>query len=229
VSGEAWAALFGAIVGGLVTATVQWIVTPRVEKRVRSLERWEHDLVELGALLTQELWEARSEAKRAREGWETLHDVAEEKNLDTSSDRFIQLEKSEQRAFETAWKGYSRLIDVRIPWLIKRVQSRNIELTEQVARNWIVYRISKPMFFYFRWDEDQPRGADAEALWEKERKAFVALVETVERAAESVSPPGPTPRERVRRRWRKAKGRIGRRREKNSKSRPAESVNSPPA
>lgn len=168
--------------GGLITAAVTWFVTPRVERRARSLERWEGHLLELGELVSQDLGVA---LQRAYWAWK-LRSAAEDMLPDDGGNE-LQREHVKRLNIELseAMRDYQRLIDLRGTWLVARVVSRVTDETARIEVRWTLFSFVPLAHPYIPGNDEQIEGE-----WERHRESLKKLAKTIEEATKKLAPPG---------------------------------------
>jgi len=193
-------AFFGAIVGSVLTVVAQWFLGPRIERRVRALERWEGFVIELASLVDGPMHRAQREARGAWSGWKVLHEVAAEKGA-IDPEWLGQQNQLDRNAFREAMETW-RDSFVRAEWLARRI-SGDYGLADDQARHfsttWSFYEFER-----LRWNtwDDQP--PEDYSDWDRAEERYKALVDALEVLSARIgSPVGPIQRIRARRRRRR--------------------------
>jgi hypothetical protein len=181
--------LSSVLIGAGLAVAVQWFVTPHVQRRMRSRERWEQDVHDLGHLLTVELPAVRETAFRTWSAWHGLWTMAVERGRDVTDERIAgQLKVLQDDARKPA-EEWEHLTQVRLPWLARRVGARFEPFGAfEVGAERYHYRailVGKPL----NWEPNE--AIDLEAAWKGERVERERLVREVEKIAEQIGPGRP--------------------------------------
>jgi hypothetical protein len=109
--------LVSAFIGAAIAVVAQWFITPRVERRIRTHERWEQDVLDLGRLLAFDLPPAREGAYWAWYEYFALFQAATENGLDIDDDETVAVE--EQRLRHDARRLFEQWEQtlLRLEWL----------------------------------------------------------------------------------------------------------------
>lgn len=117
-------AFVGVLVGGGVTATVQWFVAPRVERRIRVEQRVETALDELWLLLDVDIPEAIEQVRQAASGRKYLETWMKENGVQPDDARFRELRKKDHSDYREGYQRLSTLISHRYRPLSNRARLR---------------------------------------------------------------------------------------------------------
>lgn len=113
-------ALVGVLVGGFVTAVVQWVVTPRVQRRVRVDLRREDSLLALGRLLTEEIPRLRERLVSAGNMIAFMYRGASSSAVDAEDPDIRDLIRRDKDTLTSAADSW-RQADTRLDWLMGRI------------------------------------------------------------------------------------------------------------
>jgi hypothetical protein len=192
-------ALVGVLVGAFLTMLGQWVLGPRVERRVRAQERWEQFLIEFASLLEGPVKHAQDAARSAWFGWSAWYELAAEEGAELESDQVQELIRSDRDQFREALEVWRDSL-IRPDWLARRISGDYRVADEDVrsfARTWQMhYR-----FLQLRWVvwHDGPREAASD--WSEVTEAHRAVVAAVETLSARIGAPVGA-QQRLRARWR---------------------------
>lgn len=193
--------VLGTVFGAALTLTIQLIiqfyVVPKVEARKRREERWEHNVLDLGELLTTSLGDRAQEAFLEQSGFRHVRQL--ESAVGVDHDRVARLRSEQILKARQATAAFNNLAHTRVPWLVDRVASvgrasDEIVQFENAARR---YRIQA--IYVDDWSEDYDSRTDItfDEAWDQERDARRALARQVNTLLDLRHPP----RASLRRRW----------------------------
>ncbi len=176
-------ALVGVLIGSVLTAVLQWYLTPALQRRLRAEERWESAAVELGNLLTQTIPAVRqSVLSHAR----SVIDYRKYETLENPRDSFIAMRMHESYVAELkdSMQRWNDLTGPRLDWLLGRVGHSNS----------LVYRdfelqLVRLRFLDYEVSTNELGIEDLDALFMDEARARKALIADIERL-DLVSRPG---------------------------------------
>lgn len=200
-SGPSWLALMLSLLGtflvGMATAVlIQFWVVPKVEARKRREDRWEHDVRDLGELLTTSLGDRAQEAFVEQSAFR--HVLQLERAVDADKDRVATLKGEYSLKARQATAAFDDLAHSRVPWLVDRVKSVD------PASDAIVKFVTAARHHRIRamalgeWSGDYaPPDPTFDEAWDQERDARRALVTQVTALLDLPHPP----RASLRRRW----------------------------
>jgi hypothetical protein len=166
---------------------VQFWVVPRVEARKRRADRWEHDLRELGELMTTVLAERALAANVEQSAFRYVRQL--EGAPDADKDKVAQLKSEYSLKARQATAAFNDLAHALVPWLVDRVASVGRASDEIQFKNAARHhRI--PAMAVDDWSGDYvPPDQILDEAWDQERDARKALVEQVTALLDLPHPP----------------------------------------
>jgi len=173
--------VIGVLIGGLVTAMVQWAVTPRVERRIRAEQRNEEHMLELTTLVRQDIPAAAQRARNASWSLATANHRIASGEWDEASTSVKELRRRLVEELVLAGREWDAVIGWRIDWLFDRVGERY----GVTHRRFLLDSMKAPSR---EWQLDGMSPDDVDAAWDAERKAREALVKLVDGLVEQRIP-----------------------------------------
>ncbi|MEV0898366.1 hypothetical protein [Actinoplanes sp. NPDC049802] len=176
--------LLGGLITLAVTALVQILIIPWVQRRTRRLERWEKDMVELATLLHEELPQAVSDAYQTA----VLHFSVKDSELHEEE---FRKEMSDQHN--------AAIIELHKLTTRMHLLNRRVRLMKPNAPVWsaVTARIQhldktiRPVYA-LHIPKSENRIADINSQWEEIRKDLVTAQERLDSIAIPMKPPPTT-------------------------------------
>jgi hypothetical protein len=182
--------LIGAGTTLAVQSVIQFFVVPRVDTRKRREERFEHDVLELGGLLTSEVAERAHKVRLEQSVFRGL----QQKGYGTEIDqvKFAEwMDEQARNARQVTWE-FMGFVRARVYWLAERIMAFTPSADEIIKFQIASMRYLSRANAIGGWSEDDKRADDEfEAAWEAEQEARNKLTEQVKLLANLPHPPRP--------------------------------------
>jgi hypothetical protein len=109
----------GAVVGVVLTIVAQWYLGPRIERRMRAVERWEGFVIEFALLIDRPIRQAQIAARSAWTRWHGMYELEAERP-DLDQERHEAIHEQDQRAFRDALGAWGDSL-ARAEWLERQI------------------------------------------------------------------------------------------------------------
>jgi hypothetical protein len=189
--------VLGGLITLVVTTIVQLFVIPRVQRGTRGLERWEGQVIDLRAVLEEEMPRTLNNLRSARYTTSLLASLKDSPNLDQA--RLAEVTERESTKYTEANEALGELLS-----RASRLEGR-ISLVNRTAPFWVQLEvnIAELRIALFKteswWDGADTRTDDEwKAVWSAVNDAHEVLLNQVKTLAATMDPPPTYPIRRFR-------------------------------